>query len=845
MVLAASLYRMAIEQIQSPGWMPNFSGLHLDTWKMKLGRIDEILQKHEGNKEWANRDAKFKLAVIYHYRNNASALDISRAVHLYRSAAELGHPDAMGNLGYLLRYGADGVNRDPTAARKSLEEALEAGNRLSGVQLADMLLTGDAGHTHKNPSKAVHILEQVLTTGSSPLAPAAHELAVLLGRGDGDVQEALIQSAKLHLTAVQDGSYEECFYAEPAEAVAKKVISAGVHYPKDIDQALSHAVSTPKKCLLLTLGGGGRGKTCKVNSIRGLPFIEEHIPTQMTAFSEFVADPGNQHLEKDLLSEIDFSDCALEAAASRIDSVNSSRFIEDHPLSDLDRRSRPSTRSFPQPSLEESVEIIKRNKSHPHADVTERIRRSMVHAYFPRGFSGGVVQVWDMAGQMEYEMAHSLFIEQADIIIFVTDLARIWNEQTRQAEVKLLCHWMQIAYILLREPEKTTPVIVGTRRAECSIGVDILIRMLRRYLADELSDSVYKNWITAKDNDPSSNIIALEKKDAIDNRESSGIVELEKAIKSAADRVVELRGEVPVRWLAFVDKLHRQKSTFFTRDHIREMSVEFPGFTRDEDEREQDVLKGLKTFASMGKLVFFQVSPHEWCVFTDVERIVNLVGMTANPMETLQKYLDPKDIRGLSRGVISEKALFKLWGERDEEEKVVMLKLLIQFDLLMHLRDDLLDKTIIGVPALYAEGWEDFKWRRGRSDRDLHVTTNFEVGIPVGLMGKLFSRLHKAIGGVIPPKSPIRADATLVSVPGLGRFFVMFKRAERELTWVFRGKDPHHLARRSLHQVEKLFDELKVARLGANMSHFVPMNCEPSEGGCGEEASVSIRLSQE
>lgn len=57
----------------------------------------------------------------------------------------------------------------------------------------------------------------------------------------------------------------------------------------------------------------------------------------------------------------------------------------------------------------------------------------------PVGFKGSVVEVWDMAGQSEYEMAHSMVIACGSTYTGICDVERVADESTWVSEVGLVC----------------------------------------------------------------------------------------------------------------------------------------------------------------------------------------------------------------------------------------------------------------------------------------------------------------------------------------------------------------------------------------------------------------------
>lgn len=88
-----------------------------------------------------------------------------------------------------------------------------------------------------------------------------------------------------------------------------------------------------------------------------------------------------------------------------------------------------------------------------------------------------------------------------------------------------------------------------------------------------------------------------------------------------------------------MDKLEREylraSHVYFTRENVQKLSVQFPGFAEDELERGRDVLECLRCFASMGRLVLFELSQDESYVFMDVGKIIDVLGKVTAPEQRL------------------------------------------------------------------------------------------------------------------------------------------------------------------------------------------------------------------
>lgn len=795
--------------------------------------------------------------------------DPEEAAALFRQAAKLGNAKAMCSLGMLMEHG-DGTRRDIPGAVEMLEQAerTDPSHSVIKTTLARLLLSEEAGAL-RNPAKAAKLLE-----GSIKVNPNSgytlHELAVLYTLGEDGVQEDRDRATTLFSLAASEGSYEnvKVFQSE------RIVIEAGEYYPQVIDEILRASFAKPRTCLLLTLGGGGRGKTSTVNSLRGLPFVAEHVPTEMAALNKFVLEPGVRGLAEDITVEYDFNENSLRANASRLhkqvvsESEKQSRSKNQVGRDLASQPSLANKQTFSSSGPSNSVgSLLERSnalgsifnvKEGPHADVIERVRRSLLLAKIPTGFRGSVVQVWDMAGQSQYEMAHSMVIARGSILVFVTDLERVADERTREDEVGLLCYWMQLAHVLVLNASRIRVLVVGTRKAKCC--AEATVRILKDSLAKQLAPNVYDSWIRTRPGDSRisdvSKFIAVENSTSLGTPKSSGLDELEQAVKAAGDEVVAARDAIPMRWLALVDKLEREYRSFgrmyFRREDVRQLCVQFPGYTEDEREREKDVVEGLRCFASMGRLVLFELGEKEWYVFMDVQKIISLLGKVTAPEERLRDRLSIEDLRGLTEGRISQKALFSLWDGHTEEDKRLMLKLLCRFDLLMLLtgtEESIVDGVAtVGVPAMMRSGWEDFKWGRVAGEKDLEVTTQFEEAIPNGLIGFLIAHLHRTHlaedadgSGRAGASLRVRADAVLMRVRDGSRVFVSCKGAERKLCWKFRGLDPVLLAKEFIGGMEGLLNYPSNVMSVAHR-HIIVLDCQSSQGGCGAPGAVEVEL---
>lgn len=234
-----------------------------------------------------------------------------------------------------------------------------------------------------------------------------------------------------------------------------------------------------------------------------------------------------------------------------------------------------------------------------------------------------------------------MVIARGSILVFVTDLERVADERTRVSEVEVLCYWMQLAHMLLPDSSRTRALVVGTRNSMCN---EDTLRILMDCLTDQLAVKVYNSWIRTRTGEgwaaDTPMFVTIENSEELENPLASGLDELEQAVKAAGDVVLALRDKVPIRWLAFVGKLEREHRNsaliYFSREEVREIAIQFPGFADNESDKERDVLEGLRRFASMGRITLFEHTDDEWYAFMDVEKIVKLVGKVTAPEERLR-----------------------------------------------------------------------------------------------------------------------------------------------------------------------------------------------------------------
>lgn len=227
-----------------------------------------------------------------------------------------------------------------------------------------------------------------------------------------------------------------------------------------------------------------------------------------------------------------------------------------------------------------------------------------------------IFRCWDLGGQHEYEMAHSLFVRFMPIILFTIDLTNLEDPLKAEGEILELCRWIQLAQALADNRSEVVPIIVGTRKADCSKLDSQFNEFIRKQLCRELGKAAYDDWVKDDDRDESMygrlRFVAIDNKFAQDSRASSGLQDLERLLERAAEEIIVKRSEILARWIAFIDRLEAVSTSIglvlITKQDVAEVLNGFPGFDANIARREDDGLAALKFFRQLGRLAFFEVS---------------------------------------------------------------------------------------------------------------------------------------------------------------------------------------------------------------------------------------------
>ena len=249
----------------------------------------------------------------------------------------------------------------------------------------------------------------------------------------------------------------------------------------------------------------------------------------------------------------------------------------------------------------------------------------------------------------------------------------------------------------------------------------------------------------------------------------------------------------------------------------------------------------------MAKLVLFEVSEHEWYVFLDVERVVKSAGAiisTVNDFENIDEveedkrqafFLSSANRTDLYRGLIKDDVLDEIiWYDLKPNERNIMKKLLVSYDILMELDGGSSRSKLYGVPALFRSGHLDQGVGSKPNDLELHVVSRFHQAIPVGTIERLMAFLHRELSPKAPSPSLVRQNASVINIAGKGKASVHFNRRRSELFWVFRSKEPVALARLCIKNLELLFDSAH-RRVNAGRAHSTLAHCSSCDTQDGVE----------
>ena len=552
---------------------------------------------------------------------------------------------------------------------------------------------------------------------------------------------------------------------------------------------LREAVVKPRSCLLLILGAPKRGKTTTLNSLRGLPFVSEYKSTELAEISQFVMEPDLRGWNDGILRDLDFRENSFRAIASRLqreDVVECEKNLMVH-------------KSY--------VDDV----ADKHRDVLEILRGAVTRAEIGSE-NRQFVRCWDMGGQNEYEMAHSLFLARADILLFVVNLKRVCKAETREDEVSKLCYWMQLAHMLVKDPSTVQVIIVGTHKSEVDFDADatgLLFEKIRLLL----SENVDRSWVRHAAEKPGCVFIAVENSTAIDDTVGSGLETLSKELKRCMKDVLDKREQIPLKWLALMDKMRRvqgDKKVLWTRKEVERLCKDFPGFPAEDHLRNEELVQGLirmTTLTGVASSILFEIGNSEWVVSVSPERLLGMFRSVIS-RSNWERYIEKNALERLdSWGTLHEVTLVsEIWGTQYEEtEKRAMIRLLCECDLLLRLYDnDGLEQeshALYGVPYLLRSA-NRFSKKKGENERMIEIVTKFQESLPRGLQGGLMANLSRILHQGLQHVDMVgRSSVRLVLKEG--RVIVEYKAIEREIIWTSFGRNPLDLVDRCLKQMDE------------------------------------------
>ncbi|CDF39398.1 TIR domain-containing protein GTPase [Chondrus crispus] len=416
---------------------------------------------------------------------------------------------------------------------------------------------------------------------------------------------------------------------------------------------------------------------------------------------------------------------------------------------------------------------------------------------------GLTLRCWDFGGQPEYEIAHELFISPRSILMLVFDLRRFEDDNTRDAEVRELCHWFQILFAITAEEDvKSTAeslLVVGTRRDMCkhSENVPDYFQKLKEELTELLDPGLTKSLNLFE-----IPCFAIENSKAKKSPQKSGLMAIEAHLDSVAKKIIQRSKEVPLRWLAFLESLRTDEmlpGIFVKHDKIMDRmgGLHFPPTDID---RIKELKAMLLYFRDLGEVVVFDLSrltltasSEDFVVFIHPEKILQALKVIVAPKRVrCEGLLGRKERERMHLGLLTHRVLEKKWrgleGLSEASDRDVLVELLVSMDLFVKL-----DRNTLGVPALLKSGWETWGWIEAGSDRkEVAAVTTFENFVPFGLIGRLIARMYRTIGTENTDVQYVRSNAVLLTMGSdVTQVFMGFDNTARELHWKVRA-DSHN-----------------------------------------------------
>ena len=237
----------------------------------------------------------------------------------------------------------------------------------------------------------------------------------------------------------------------------------------------------------------------------------------------------------------------------------------------------------------------------------------------------------------EYEMAHRMFISSRTALMFVLNLHNFCALGERKHEVDVLAEWIHASYAPIADPSKVHVLVVGTRKESVRASdLDHWIEKLRRDLSSRQSPTVFKSWFEPHSDGFSCKtfFVAIENGTTLGDPKGSGLGELCRAITKCAQSLVDTWGNVPLRWLGFLDRLREIESLYLTKKEVMNAGRCFPGFTRSGDDLWRELAVLLVFFRDLGEIYIHEIRS-EWFIFVRPEKVLDVLRTIVAPKDRI------------------------------------------------------------------------------------------------------------------------------------------------------------------------------------------------------------------
>lgn len=481
-------------------------------------------------------------------------------------------------------------------------------------------------------------------------------------------------------------------------------------------------------------------------------------------------------------------------------------------------------------------------------EMMERVRIGLSEYPFPEDRHTVIVRCIHLAVKPELLRTNSLFAISPRVVVFFVDLDHICIEETAMDEARELCHWMQVAFAASSNAEEIHPIIVGTRRNKTG-RVHETWAILEKLLAQFLGDAAYDMWVRIDANNESRvkfsiiNLSTLEQ-----NISTSGFVELDRLLKTAAEKVVASRANVPARWFAimeYFELLKHSSALFVGKKTMIGLMKQFPGFEKDERVLEWEAIRALRFLSGLGRIVLVEFSKEEYYVFMEPSKILSAVCYVTNPDPTVFRRLDRRSVMLLGKGMVNASALTVLWHEYCEEFHATLIEILCRYDVLMKLgtgdtgkgeREDL-----FGIPPLLASKASEINCTAKQNQVQLRIMSRFSDSLNPGLQGSLMACLQPRVAGGEGEPSLLRPEIAMLSLSGARRIAIGFSHAGRCITWTIIANDAIALAHECMLVLEELVEKVVMGKT-PGPRHYIIGDCHRVQESCPAGCNVEFEI---